>query len=262
MERPSSIISVNDLRKEFGQITALGGVDLTVDGAQILGLAGPNGSGKTTLIRAILGSVTPTGGDIRVYGKDPRSFSQADRRRLGYMPQHIAIYDGLSVRENVQFFASLYGVQDRRSAVKSALAFVDLTDRADARIGKLSGGMVRRTSLACALVHDPELVILDEPTVGLDPKLRAQMWAGFRDRRDAGATILLSTHYLGEVRHCDRVFFLRDGEVLEKGTPEEIRRRTGAAEMEGAFLELVADDQPPGARNWDHSRTRTEGSES
>lgn len=258
MDQRSPIISVDGLRKEFGRITALDGVDLTLDRAQILGLAGPNGSGKTTLIRTILGSVNPTAGEVRVYGSDPVSFSPRERGRCGYMPQHTAVYEGLSVRENLHFFAKLYDVEDRPSAVESVLEFVDLSDRAGARITDLSGGMIRRTSLACALVHDPDLVILDEPTVGLDPQLRAEMWAGFRERRDSGATILLSTHYLGEVRHCDRVLFLRAGQVLEEGTPEELRVRTGAPDMEGAFLELLADDKPAGPMNGDHALNRSE----
>lgn len=258
MGSAQSILSVQGLRKEYGQITALDGVHLSIDDAQILGLAGPNGSGKTTLIRSILGPVSPTDGRVRVYGTDPASFSHTDRQRLGYMPQHTAIYDGLSVRENVGFFAKLYGVKDRRAAVDSALEFVELRDRADTHISDLSGGMVRRTSLACALVHEPDLLILDEPTVGLDPKLRAEMWRGFRERRDAGATILLSTHYLGEVRHCDRVLFLRAGEVLAGGTPDEIRTRTGTTDMEDAFLELLDGERRAESRPRGDYRPRTE----
>jgi ABC-2 type transport system ATP-binding protein len=157
------------LRKEFGTVTALDGVDLAVGGPQILGVAGPNGSGKTTLIHCLLGLLTPTAGDARVAGTRPASFDAADRRRLGYMPQHTAVYDDLTVRENVAFFAKLYGVDDRSAAVDRALSFVDLADRANSRIDELSGGMVRRTSLACAMVHDPEVVFLDEPTVGSTP---------------------------------------------------------------------------------------------
>lgn len=262
MTNSTSTISVQGLRKEFGRIAALDGIELTVDGPQILGLAGPNGSGKTTLIRTILGSVRPTAGDVRVYGREPLSFSRADRRRLGYMPQHTAIYEGLSVRQNVEFFADLYDVQDRGVAVESALDFVDMTDRGEARISELSGGMIRRTSLACALVHGPDLLILDEPTVGLDPKLRAEMWNGFGQRRDDGSTILISTHYLGEVRHCDRVLFLRAGQVLEQGSPAEIRARTGCADMEDAFLTLLDDERPTQSKGPGKPRNQTEGSES
>jgi len=230
------------LRKEFGTVTALDGVDLAVEGPQILGVAGPNGSGKTTLIHCLLGLLTPTAGDARVAGTRPASFDAADRRRLGYMPQHTAVYDDLTVRENVAFFAKLYGVGARSAGVDRALSFVDLADRADSRIDELSGGMVRRTSLACALVHDPEVVFLDEPTVGLDPRLRASMWAGFRERRDAGALLVVSTHYLGEVTHCDRVLFLREGRVLAHDSPDAFLESTETGEMEEAFLALLDEE--------------------
>jgi ABC-2 type transport system ATP-binding protein len=157
------------------------------------------------------------------------------------MPQHEAVYRDLTARENVAFFARLYGVDDRARAVDRALAFVDLADRADSRVADLSGGMIRRTSLACAVVHDPDVLFLDEPTVGLDPKLRATMWDGFRTRRDDGAVVMVSTHYLGEARHCDRVLFLRDGRVLAFDTPDAFLERTGTDDLEDAFLALLAD---------------------
>jgi ABC-2 type transport system ATP-binding protein len=157
------------------------------------------------------------------------------------MPQREALYDDLTVRVNVAFFARLYGVDDRAGAIARALDLVDLTDRADARIAELSGGMVRRTSLACAVVHEPDLLVLDEPTVGLDPELRATMWDTFREWREAGATVLVSTHYLGEVDRCDRVLFLRNGRVLALAPPATLRDRTGTATLEAAFLALLDD---------------------
>jgi ABC-2 type transport system ATP-binding protein len=233
------------LRREFGDVTALDGVDLAVDGAEIVGVAGPNGAGKTTLIETLLGLLAPTDGTARVDGTDPLAFDADDRRRLGYMPQHEAVYRDLTVRENVDFFARLYGVEDRRSAVDRALEFVDLADRAGSRVSTLSGGMVRRTSLACAVVHDPDLLFLDEPTVGLDPELRASMWEGFRERRDAGATVMVSTHYLGETRNCDRVLFLREGRVLAFDAPDAFLERTGTDDLEAAFLALLEADGAP-----------------
>lgn len=239
-------VSVRGLRREFGSLTALDGVDLAVDGPEIVGVAGPNGSGKTTLIRCLLGLLRPSDGEVRVEGTRPVEFDAADRRRLGYMPQHEAVYRELTVRQNVEFFARLYGVEDREAAVDRALSFVALRDRADARIGKLSGGMVRRTSLACAVVHDPAVVVLDEPTVGLDPRLREEMWAWFRRQRDEGTLALVSTHYLGEAHHCDRVLFLRSGEVLDFDTPEGFLEATGASDLEDAFLELLDRDDSTG----------------
>lgn len=233
------IIAVDGLRKEFGQVTALEGVDLVLDDPQILGLAGPNGSGKTTLIQSLLGLVAPTAGDVSVLGTAPEAFSAADRGRMGYMPQHTAVYDDLTVRENIEFFSNLYSVTNRGTAINEALDFVGLTHRSDSRIDELSGGMIRRTSLACAIVHDPEILFLDEPTVGLDPQLRATMWDGFRKRRDDGSTVIVSTHYLDEARNCDRVLFLREGRVLTVNTPQGFLHATGTDDMEDGFLTLL-----------------------
>ena len=231
-----------DLRREFDSTTALDGVTLDVDGPEIVGVAGPNGSGKTTLIRCLLGTLAPTAGEAAVNGTPALDFSADDRERVGYMPQTEAVYRDLTVRENVAFFARLYGVSDRAAAVDRVLAFVDLQDRADARIGELSGGMVRRTSLACAVVHDPDVLFLDEPTVGLDPELRAEMWQGFRRRRDDGALVVVSTHYLGEARNCDRVLFLRGGRVLALDSPNAFLAETGTETLEEAFLALLDGD--------------------
>jgi len=237
MEDPS--VHVDGLRREFGSVTALDGVDLDVAGPAIVGIAGPNGAGKTTLIEALLGLLAPTAGEIRVGGTDPLAFGAADRRRLGYMPQREAVYRDLTVRENVDFFARLYEVSDRTAAVDRALSFVDLDARADARVAELSGGMIRRTSLACAIVHDPDVLVLDEPTVGLDPELRMAMWEGFRARREEGAIVLVSTHYLAEAQNCDRVLFLRDGRTLADDAPEAFLSRTGTDDLEDAFLALL-----------------------
>lgn len=239
---PGEPVRADGLRREFGDTTALDGVDLTLADREVVGIAGPNGSGKTTLIRTLLGTLRPTAGTVRVYGTEPTSFTRSDRARLGYMPQRNAVYRDLTVAENVAFFARLYRVDHVDDAVERTLSFVDLTHRRDARIGELSGGMVRRTSLACAIVHDPEMLFLDEPTVGLDPELRATMWDGFRQQRDRGSLILVSTHYLGEARHCDRVLFLRDGRVLAFDAPEVFLARTNTDDLEDAFLALLGDD--------------------
>ncbi|MFB6072383.1 MAG: ABC transporter ATP-binding protein [Halobacterium sp.] len=240
MTRPS--IRVADLRRTFGDTTALDGVTFDVTDPEVVGIAGPNGCGKTTIIRTLLGLLEPSGGDAAVGGVAPTDFAASDRERLGYMPQHEAVYRDLTVAENVAFFARLYGVPDVEAAVDDALSFVDLGHRRDDRVAALSGGMVRRTSLACAVVHDPDVLFLDEPTVGLDPELRAAMWREFRRRRDDGAVLFVSTHYLGEARHCDRVLFLRDGDVLAFDTPQAFRERTGTEDLEDAFLALLDDE--------------------
>lgn len=243
-DRDGVSITVTDLGRDFGPVTALAGIDLNIEGPQIVGIAGPNGSGKTTLIQCLLGLLQPTDGDVRVNGTHPLNYSTEDRERLGYMPQHESVYQELTVRQNVDFFARLYRVPDRRKAVDRALEFADLCDRADAKIDELSGGMIRRTSLACAVVHDPDVMFLDEPTVGLDPQLRESMWDGFRNHRDDGALAFVSTHYLGEARHCDRVLFLRHGRILALDTPENFLERTDTANLEDAFLMLLEDEVP------------------
>ena len=235
-------ISIEGLRRTFGDITAVDGLDLDLRGPQIVGMAGPNGAGKTTVIKVLLGLLAPTEGRTSVNGTDSLELTADDRRRIGYMPQNRAIYQDLTVRGNVEFFAQLYDVEDREAAATRALDIVDLGDRDDALISELSGGMIRRTSLACSLVHDPDLLILDEPTVGLDPALRAEMWETFRERRNRGALEIVSTHYLGEARHCDRVLFLRDGRVLDFDTPESFMTRTGTEDLEDAFLTLLRTD--------------------
>lgn len=248
-DRDDVSITVSDLQREFGAVTALDDIDLDIDGPQIVGVAGPNGSGKTTLIQCLLGLLQPTDGDVHVNGTDPLQFSATDRARLGYMPQHESVYRELTVRENIDFFARLYRVDDRTAAVDRALEFVDLHDRADARIDELSGGMIRRTSLACAMVHEPDVVFLDEPTVGLDPQLRESMWDSFRVRRDDGTLALVSTHYLGEAKHCDRVLFLRQGRVLALDTPENYLARTDTTDLEDAFLMLLDENPSMDDRN-------------
>lgn len=237
-------IDITNLRKEYDSIAALDGIDLDIEEPQIVGLVGPNGAGKTTLIQSLLGLLEPTAGATRLNGTPSLELGQDDRARIGYMPQEEAVYRDLTVRENVEFFASLYRVDDRKAAVDHALEFVGLRDRANSRIGELSGGMIRRTSLACTLVSDPDVLFLDEPTVGLDPKLRADMWDRFRERRDQGTLLMVSTHYLGEAHNCDRVLFLRDGRVLTFDEPEVLLEQSGVSNMEEAFLSLLeADDR-------------------
>jgi ABC-2 type transport system ATP-binding protein len=234
---PGSVpaIRATGLVKVFGSIRAVDDVSFDLAPGRIFGLLGPNGSGKTTLIRLLTGMARPTAGTAEVLGtKMP---SREALARIGYMTQADGIYPTLTVGENARFFAAAYGVRDRAS-VLDALRLVDLADRLDTVAGTLSGGQRRRLSLACALVHRPPVIFLDEPTVGIDPLLRAEFWAHFRDLAGGGATIVVSSHVMDEADRCDELLFIRSGRVIARGTGAEIRSRAGTTNLEEAFLQL------------------------
>jgi len=221
------------LSKRFGQIDALRNVALAVPVGQTYGLLGPNGSGKTTLIRLVAGLLRATTGRLTVLGEPMPS-----RRILsdiGYMPQTPALYLELTVRENLLFFARIYGAADR-ARLEEVLELAGLGERADSLVYTLSGGMRQRTSLACALVHRPRLLLLDEPTVGVDPPLRVAFWQYFRRLNHEGVTILVSSHVMDEAERCDRLVLLRDGRILAEGSAGELRQQAGASTLEEAFL--------------------------
>jgi ABC-2 type transport system ATP-binding protein len=232
---PNPAVEAIGLRKRFGRIRAVDGVDLTLAPGRIYGLLGPNGSGKTTLIRMLAGLARATDGEARILGT--RMPSRPMLARIGYMPQAEALYPELSVGENLGFFASLLGRRDR-AAIDRVLDLVELRDRKGTPTLELSGGMRRRLSLACTLVHEPEVLFLDEPTVGVDPALRVQFWAHFRRLAAAGTTILVASHVMDEADRCDELVFMRDGRVIGRGTGAEIRARAGATDLEAAFLVL------------------------
>ena len=224
------------LRKTFGPIHAVDGVDIALAPGRIYGLTGPNGSGKTTLIRLLVGLARATSGEARVLGT--RMPSRPLLSRVGYMTQSDGIYPELSVWENLRFFAGLYG-RAERARLLAALALVELDDRRGTPALELSGGMRRRLSLACALVHEPTVVFLDEPTVGIDPALRVQFWAHFRRLTGGGATLLVASHVMDEADRCDELLFIRDGRVLARGSADELRRRAGTDRLEDAFLHFA-----------------------
>jgi ABC-2 type transport system ATP-binding protein len=226
-------IEVRDVRKRFGSITALDGVTLVVPRGRIHGLLGPNGAGKTTLIRAIVGLVRADEGEVRVLGN--RMPDRAVLGRVGYMTQAAALYEDLTAEENVRFFAAINGAGD----VSEALDFVDLLDRRRSVTATLSGGMHTRLSLACALVHKPELLLLDEPTVGVDPQLRAQLWDGLRRMAADGTTILVSSHVMDEAERTDRLSLILGGRFIAEGTADELRSQAGSDRLEDAFLKLA-----------------------
>jgi len=224
-----------NLQKRFGEIRAVDGIDFALAPGRIYGLLGPNGSGKTTLIRLLTGLAHATGGEARILGtKMP---SRQMLARIGYMPQAEAIYPELSVGENLGFFARLEGHADP-AAIDRALDLVELGARKGTPALELSGGMRRRLSLACTLVHEPRVLFLDEPTVGVDPALRVQFWTHFRKLAANGTTILVASHVMDEADRCDELLFVRNGKVIGQGTGAEIREKAGQKDLEAAFLVL------------------------
>ena len=220
------LITMQDVSRRFEDREVVRGINLTVPRGTILGVIGPSGSGKTTTIRMLTGALAPSAGEISVFGKAPKRFSRKDRARLGYMPQQFNLYADLTAGENVDFVASLFGLlfRRRRQRVRQVLELVDLWDARGRRAGRLSGGMQRRLELACALVHDPELVILDEPTAGIDPLLRGSIWTELHRLRERGRTLLVTTQQVSEAEECDAVAMIVGGQIVALATPDELRR--------------------------------------
>ena len=235
---PAPAIRAVDLVKIFGTVRAVDDISFELEAGRIYGLLGPNGSGKTTLIRLLTGLARATSGQAEVLGV--RMPSREILARIGYMTQSDGIYPTLRVIDNARFFAATYGVRDK-SAVMEALATVQLADRAKATAMDLSGGQRRRLSLACALVHKPAVLFLDEPTVGVDPLLRVQFWQHFRALADAGTTIVVSSHVMDEADRCDELLFVRSGSVIARGSSLELRQGAGTENLEEAFLHFAGD---------------------
>jgi ABC-2 type transport system ATP-binding protein len=230
-------VAASGMRKRFGTIEALRGIDITVRIGEIYGLLGPNGSGKTTFIRCVAGLLRPDGGTLTVLGGAPRAAVAAGQ--IGYMTQAPALYGDLSVGENLRFFAALQGVDHADERIDEALSRVDLLERRASVVSTLSGGMRTRVSLAATLLHRPRLLLLDEPTVGVDPVLRREFWAHFRALASTGVTILVSSHVMDEASRCDRLGLIRGGTLLAEGSSRELVARAGVADLESAFLALA-----------------------
>jgi len=233
-------VEISDLRVTRGGRAVLSDLDCRVPAGEVVGLLGPSGCGKSTLLRSIVGVQRIAGGTVRVLGKpagDPTL-----RARVGYVTQAPSVYADLTVRENLRYFAATLGAPQRRT--EEVLETVGLTGSADALVGALSGGQRARVSLATALLGTPELLVLDEPTVGLDPVLRRDLWARFAELARAGTTLLISSHVMDEAQRCTRLLLMRDGALLADDPPAELLRRTGAADVEDAFLRLVEVARP------------------
>ena len=227
-------VEVRDLRVVRGEREVLPGISLDI-GAGVTGLLGPSGCGKTTLMRCLVGAQRVRSGTVEVLGEP--AGGPALRDRIGYVTQAPSVYADLTVAENLVFFARVLGVAP--GAVHDAIDAVALGDHRDRVVGRLSGGQRNRVSLAVALLGTPDLLVLDEPTVGLDPVLRRDLWALFHRLAAAGSAVLVSSHVMDEAERCDRLLLMREGRIIADGTPQDIRDRTGAADVEEAFLRLV-----------------------
>lgn len=236
--RLEQLVDAYQVTRRFGGAGGVRDLTLRVPRGRIVGLVGPSGSGKTTTVRLLLGIDRPQSGEIAVLGQEPADFGRDEQRRIGYMPQHTALYTDLSLRHNLQMMASLYGLPWRgRKRVGDLLEMLDLQDVQRTRMGDTSGGEQRRLALAAALVHEPELLVLDEPTTGIDPVLRRRLWDHFGELRDAGTTMLVTTQYVTEATHCDQVALLVEGAIIALGSPEELHRRAfgDAADEDTSF---------------------------
>jgi ABC-2 type transport system ATP-binding protein len=234
-------ITVTNLAFDYGKLRVINDMSLDIPAGISFGLLGPNGAGKTTLIRLLVGLLKPKSGSIRVLGED---LTRRTAKLIGYMPQLPSLYSELSIIQNVNFFARVYQMKEksqRDKRVEEVIKLVDLWERRKDSVMRLSGGMKQRVSLACAIVHNPPLLFLDEPTVGLDPELRYTFWEHFANLTKQGTTLIVSSHTMDDANHCDRLALMRNGAVIAQGTPQELRQATGKkdANLEDAFLYFV-----------------------
>ncbi len=240
------IAELDGVGRRFGDVVALDDLTLRVRPGSLVGVIGPSGAGKTTAMRVLTGGLRPTSGTARVLGQDPTHLRASSRERIGFMPQGVSLYDDLTVVENLDFVASLFGLllPRRRRRIKEILAWLELTDARGRRAVDLSGGMRRRLQLGCALVHDPTLAFLDEPTGGIDPIVRRAVWSELRRLRDAGRTLVVTTQLVPEAEECDEVALLVGGRLIAFAAPEELRRQAyGGQVLEVATSAMVTGDQ-------------------
>jgi len=241
----TAAIHTEALRKVFGDVAAVEGLDLTVHRGEVFGLLGPNGSGKTTTIRMLTGLMAPTSGRATVDGVDVTEAPEQVRRRIGYMSQRFGLYDDLTVEENMRFYASVYGLrgEPRARRIDELVEELGFGERLHQMAGTLSGGWKQRLALACATAHRPRVLFLDEPTAGVDPAARRQFWELIYDFAKRGVTILVTTHYMDEAERCHRLAFLSRGHLIAVGTAEEVRRQFNQPSIEDVFIELQRRDE-------------------
>ncbi|CAG0934908.1 putative multidrug ABC transporter ATP-binding protein YbhF [Thermoflexales bacterium] len=235
---PSVIICTTQLSRSFRKIAALRAIDLSIQRGEIFGLVGPDGAGKTTMLRLLAAVMTPTAGQVTVVGHDSVKDAEKIRGQVGYMPQRFSLYGDLSVQENLQFYADIFGVHgpERQRRFEQVLSFAHMSDIPDRRAKQLSGGMQKKLGLACTLIHRPDVLLLDEPTTGVDPVSRREFWDLLTELHLQGTTIVVSTPYMDEAERCNRIGLLFKGELIECGTPREIK-----ALVQGQVVEFHPD---------------------
>ncbi|AXI07898.1 ABC transporter ATP-binding protein [Oceanobacillus zhaokaii] len=236
MGNENACISIREVSKQFGKHEVLKNINLEINEGEIFGLLGPSGAGKSTLVKELAGLDVPTSGENFLFQEKMPSLKLMER--VGYMAQADALYLDLTANENLQFFASLYGLKGKKQKQRiiEVMQIVNLTDHLHKPVTNYSGGMKRRLSLAIALLHEPEMLILDEPTVGIDPVLRKSIWEAFYELNRKGTTIIITTHVMDEAEKCGRLGLMRDGIMIAVGTPEELKKETNTETIEEAFL--------------------------
>ncbi len=235
------IVAVSNLTKRFGQLVAVNNVSFNVEQGEIFGFLGPNGSGKSTTIRMLCGLLTPTEGEARVLDYDVYSQAEDIRQSIGYMSQHFSLYEELTVWENMEFYAGIYSVPRReiKARLKQLIDWLELGDRVRSQARHLSGGWKQRLALACALVHNPPLLFLDEPTAGVDPASRRQFWDILKQLVGGGTTIFVTTHYMDEAEQCHRLAFMYRGNLIALDTPAMLKAKSRLANLEEVFIQFA-----------------------
>ena len=239
------VVETRGLTRRFGPITAVRDLTLQIAGGEVFGLLGPNGSGKTTTIRMLCGLLAPSAGTATVAGIDVIESPDRVKERIGYMSQKFGLYDDLTVAENMDFYGGIYGLQDagRTGRIAEVVAFLGLERRLGQLAGTLSGGWKQRLALACALMHEPALLFLDEPTAGVDPAARRNFWRTIHTLATAGTTVIVTTHYMDEAAQCGRVAMMSQGHLIALGTPAEVAAQVGGQSLEDAFVILQERDE-------------------
>lgn len=240
-------IVATGLERQFGKFRAVRDLTLQIHAGEVFGLLGPNGAGKTTLIRMLCGLISPTRGEAQVLGHDLARESEAIKRRVGYMSQRFSLYNDLSAQENLEFYGRIYGLRgaDLRERVAELLAWSGLTGREAALAATLSGGWRQRLAFACAILHRPDLLFLDEPTSGVDPASRRRFWHFVYDQAASGVTVLVSTHYMDEAEHCDRIGLMLGGSLIALGPPGELKLQAKEGRLAGLSGPLTNDGETP-----------------